>query len=215
MIGLIRVLTTEDPSIRDAHGKQITARYGLTVKSVCIPDQPRGIYDEQSERVATPKVLELAARLEAGGAEAIIISCAADPALQEARRLLKIPVIGAGSAAAGVALTLGERVGVLNLVESTPDAVRSVLGGHLVGEARPAGVRDTTDLLAPSSQEAAAEAARRLVKEKGADVIVLACTGYATVRMADRLRPLLGIPVVDPVDAAGAVAWIATRGKRP
>lgn len=214
MIGIVRVLTTEDADVLAAHGRQIEARYGVPTRTVCIPDQPRGIYDEETERQAVPKILEAVRRLADEGVGAIFISCAADPAVREARSLVRIPVVGAGSAAAGVALALGERVGVLNLTEATPGPVRAILGPRLVGEAAPEGVRDATDLLGEAGQRAALQAAERLVRTSGADAVLLACTGYATVGMAARLRERLGVQVVDPVDAGGAVAVAALVGRR-
>jgi len=211
MIGIVRVLTTDDAEVLAAHGRRLEAKFGVSTRTLCIPDQPRGIYDEESERRAVPKILEVVKRLVGEGAEAIFISCAADPALSEARALVRIPVVGAGSAAAGVALALGERVGVLNLTEATPGPVRRILGSRLVGEAAPEGVRDTTDLLRESGQKAAYEAAEQLVRTSKADVILLACTGYATVGMAERLRRHLGVQTVDPVEAGGAVAVAALK----
>lgn len=213
MIGIVRVLTTDDPEVLSAHGRRIERRYGVPTRTLCIPDQPRGIYDAESERQAVPKILEVVKRLADEGAQAILISCAADPAVREARSLVRVPVVGAGSAAAGVALALGERVGVLNLTEATPGPVRGILGERLAGEAAPEGVRDTTDLLREEGQRAALEAARRLVRATGADVILLACTGYTTVDMAGRLRRQLGVQVVDPVDAGAAVAVAALGGR--
>ena len=214
MIGIVRVLTTDDPEVLSAHGRRIEQRYAVPTRTLCIPDQPRGIYDAESERQAVPKILELVRRLAGEGVQAILISCVADPAVREARSLVRVPVVGAGSAAAGMALALGERVGVLNLTEATPGPVRVILGQRLVGEEAPEGVRDTTDLLREEGQKAALEAARRLVRTTGAEVILLACTGYTTVDMASRLRTELGVQVVDPVDAGGAVAVAALGGRQ-
>ncbi len=211
MIGIVRVLTTDDPEVLAAHGRQIEARYGVSTRTLCIPSQPEGIHDEATEREAIPKVLDTVKRLASDGAQAVIISCAADPGLDRARALVTVPVIGAGSAAAAVALALGGKVAALNLNGLTPRAVREVLGSRLVGEAAatsPDG--NARDLLRPSGQETAARVAEELMARTGADVLVLACTGYATIGLADRLRERLGRPVVDPVDAAGAVAVAAS-----
>ncbi|KYH31423.1 aspartate/glutamate racemase family protein [Neomoorella mulderi] len=205
MLAVIRVLTTQDENLLNAHGRIITAKYGLPTRSYCIPDQPEGIYNEETERIAVPKIVRLARQAEEEGAKAIFISCAADPALQEVRAECKIPVIGAGSAAAAVALALGRRIGVLNLTEATPAAVAAVLGAHMVAEARPEGVKNTRNLLTPAGKEKAVKAAGELVS-KGADVIVFACTGYSTIGLAGELRGRLGVRIVDAVEAGGVVA---------
>ncbi|MGC8974659.1 MAG: aspartate/glutamate racemase family protein [Thermoprotei archaeon] len=203
-IGLIRVLTLKDKELLNLHGRIIESAFPeLRVFSRCIEDQPKGIYDRESEEVAKPKVLRLAKEFEKDGVDAVVISCAADPAVREARKELRIPVVGAGSAAASLALAYGERVGVLNLTEDTPEVVRRVLGPHLVAEGRPEGVKNTLDLMTEWGRRAAEEALKNLLKHD-VDVIVLACTGYSTIGFARTAEVIAGVPVVDPVIAAGA-----------
>lgn len=208
--GVIRVLTTQDPELLAAHGRILEQEYGLSTVNRCIPDQPKGIYDDESERIAIPKIIRLARELASEGVDAIVVSCAADPAVADLRSELQIPVIGAGSALAAVALALADRVGVLNLNEDAPGPVRRMLGDRFVGQDAPEGVRTSPDLLTEWGQMAALEAARRLAR-LGAGALALACTGYATIGMAQTLRTQLGINAVDPVRAAGLVAWYATR----
>ncbi len=207
-VGVIRVLTTEDPDFLAAHGRIIERRFGLTTINRCIPDQWKGIYDDETEAIAVPKIIQLGKELAREGVDAIVVSCAADPAVSELRAELKIPVIGAGSAASAVALSLADRVGVLNLTETAPGPVRRILGDRFVGEDSPEGVKNSPDLLTDWGQKAALEAAGRL-KESGAGALVLACTGYATIGMANELRKRMGMLAVDPVVAAGLIAWHA------
>jgi len=207
-VGIVRVLTTTDPDLLRAHGRQIESHFGLPTRSVCIPDQPHGIHDEETERLAVPKIIHAARGLAAEGASAILISCAADPAVEQLRAELQIPVIGAGSALACVARGLADRVGVLNLTEGAPGPVRRVLGDAFVGEDSPEGVTNTLDLMTARGTEAALEAARRLMRS-GARALALACTGYATIGMAAQVTRHLGIVAVDPVDAAGLLCWYA------
>lgn len=211
VIGLIRVVTLTNEELLNTHGKIIERTFpGLRVVSKCIEDQPAGIYDKETEEMAKPKILRLAKEFEKQGVEAVIVSCAADPAVTEARQELKIPVIGAGSAAASLALSLGKRIGVLNLTEETPEVIRRILGNHLVAEAKPRNVKSTLDLLTNWGREAAKEALTVLLK-KGIDVIVLGCTGYSTIGFAKVAEEISGIRVVDPVVAAGAVAFTVIR----
>lgn len=209
-VGVIRVLTTDDQEFLAAHGRIIEREYGLSTLNRCIPDQPKGIYDDETERIAIPKIIQLGHELAAGGAAAIVISCAADPAVAELRSELKIPVIGAGSAASAVALSLAERIGILNLTEGAPGPVRALLGQRLVGEASPKGVKNSPELLTDWGRDAAIEAAGTLARS-GAGALVLACTGYATIGMANLLRKRMGILAVDPVRAAGLMAWYALK----
>ncbi|MCX8184559.1 MAG: aspartate/glutamate racemase family protein [Sulfolobales archaeon] len=213
VIGLIRVITIRDEELLNLHGKIVESAFPeLRVISRSIEDQPMGIYDRESEEVAKPKIIKLAKELEREGVEAVIVSCAADPAVRESRKLLRIPVVGAGSAAASLALTYGDRVGVLNLAEETPEVVRDILGKHLVAEAKPEGVRNTLDLMTGWGIEAARKILEELLK-RDVDVILLACTGYSTIGFSRVAERLAGVPVVDPVIAAGAVTLGMLRQK--
>ncbi|MFD2879361.1 hypothetical protein ACFTAO_30685 [Paenibacillus rhizoplanae] len=57
MLGIIRVITLQESSAIQLHGDLIERRYGLPVISRCIPDQPRGVYDAQTEAESIPKKL--------------------------------------------------------------------------------------------------------------------------------------------------------------
>lgn len=208
-IGLIRVITLEAPELLNRHGRIIEEHFpDLTVVSRSIPDQPKGIYDDETEEIAIPKIVELGRALAAEGVDAVAISCAADPAVDELRKELSIPVIGAGSAVAGLALGMGSAIGALGITESTPPRPKKVLGSHLVGEARPTGVANTLGLLEKEGQDNAVAAARELV-DSGATHIVLVCTGYSTIGLAPALAEATGVPVLDPVVALGEMVRYA------
>ncbi len=208
LIGLIRVVTFDDPELAGLHGRLLEKHYPeFRVVSRCIPDQPKGIYDDETEALAVPKIVELGARMEReDGIAALVVSCAADPGVAELRRLLKIPVIGAGTAAAALALAYSGRVATLGITEGTPERMRRALGPALVGETRPDGVFNTLDLMKETGKKAAVRACVDLVNSSKAGIVALACTGFATIGLADELEKASGVPVLDPVVAAGAVA---------
>lgn len=85
-----------------------------------------------------------------------------------------------------------------------------ILGERLLANLVPDGVRDTRDLNTPAGQHAAVTAARRL-REEGAAVIALACTGFSTIGLAPQLERAVGIPVLDPVtcEAQALLALLA------
>ena len=214
IVGLIRVVTLTGEGLLNLHGRIIEEHFPeLRVVSRCIWDQPRGIYDRESEEVAKPKIMKLARDFEESGVDAIIVSCADDPAVDEARRTLKIPVIGAGSAAAALALVYGRRIGVLNLTEETPEIMRRILGQHLVADDRPEGVRNTLDLMTDWGRRAAEETLRRLVK-RDVDVVVLGCTGYSTIGFISIAKEIASVPIIDPVIAAGAATLHILKYRR-
>lgn len=210
-IGIIRALTTSDRRLLNSHGKLLRETFGFEVTSRCIPDQPSGVYNEESLQLAVPKVVELALEL-AGDVDALIISCAADPGLAEVRSLVDIPVIGAGSAAAAAALAFGGRVGVLGLKHSVPGPISEVLGDRMLLIDGPESVETPEGFLMPTGIFDALAAAHMLV-DAGADVILEASTGLTSIGMAAVLRRRLGIPVIDPVMAAGAMLLSAVGAR--
>lgn len=96
-IGLIRVLTTDDEALLRLHGKRIMEYFpAFEVVSACIPDQPNGVHDDETEALAVPKVIALGKQMQQEGAEAVIVSCAGDPGVAGLAEVLTVPVIGAG-----------------------------------------------------------------------------------------------------------------------
>ena len=71
---------------------------------------------------------------------------------------------------------------------------------------RPDGVYSTLDLMTSKGRKSTVNMARKL-KEQGADVLALACTGMATIGIAKELEEAAGIPVIDPVMAEGLFAY--------
>lgn len=203
-IGLIRVLTLSDQKEIDRHGLIIEGVFpGLKVISRCIENYPKGLYDKTSEEEAKPKIISLTKELKKG-VEAIIVSCAADPAVKELKEIVNIPVIGAGESLAAVSRILGSSVGVITITNDVPDPVRRGLGKHYLTWKKVEGVESTLDL--KGTYQSTLNAARDLLKQ-GSDVIALACTGFSTIGVSPEIGKELGIPVVDPVLAAGSIAY--------
>lgn len=202
-VGLIRVLTTDDREILNEHGNIMKEQYGLSVISRCIPDQPHGVYDNQSHQVAIPKIVKLAqAMVLHDGVSAVTISCAAEPALEECRRVLKVPVIGAGSTGAHLASTLSKKIGVIGITQEVPISIQRILGDRLICSSVPDNVTKTTDLFRPELQENFLKECEAII-EKGASTILFACTGFSTLHLKEFISKKLdlNIPVIDLVTA--------------
>lgn len=204
MLAVIRVITLKDEAQLKFHENIIKHYYHGKIRSYCIPNQPFGIYDDASELHAIPQIVDVAKQAEKDGAKAIVISCAADPALEEVRNNVKVPVLGAGTCAASMAAAIGRKVGVLNLSGATPKNIRNILGDKLTGERVPKGVCNTTDLNTAEGRQAAATELQELAQES--DVILLACTGYTTIGLAKALRSEYSIPIIDAIEACGSMA---------
>lgn len=208
-IGLIRVLTTQDQELLQLHGRMIESCFpALSVESRCIADQDEGIHDEASHAKALPKVLALARAFAAEKVDAVYISCAGDPGVRILQRELAVPVIGAGTATAHAAGAYGVPVGVLGITDDVPEEIAKVLGERIVGSLRPPQLHTTLDLFRPDAMDALAEAGRAL-KSKGAKLLLLACTGLATIGAAPELSRRVGLPALDPLRCAAACLWSA------
>ena len=119
-MGLIRVLSTDDPELLNRHGRLLREFIGdpeLTVVSRCIQGHPEGLWNSEEEQKALPKIVRLGQEMEGQDeVAALLVSCVADPGVPELREAVDVPVIGAGSASAAMALALGRSVGALSIV---------------------------------------------------------------------------------------------------
>ncbi|MFC3419056.1 aspartate/glutamate racemase family protein [Salinicoccus hispanicus] len=212
-VGIIRVFTTEDQKILHAHGNKIEKLYNLGCINRCITDQPKGIYDVESEHEAIPKIVELAKEMEEKHAvDGIAISCAADPGLELVRQAVSIPVVGAGSCAAHMAKTISNKIGVLTIANEVPAPMIEIMGDSLVSWRKPEDVNNTADLLKEEAKEKSMSSAKELIND-GAEIIVFACTGYVTIGFGEMIEDQLGIPVIDPVEAEGNMLSFILRGE--
>lgn len=213
-VGVIRVLTSDDPEFVGMHGRVIEEHYpGIRCVSKCIPDQPEGIHSHELEQIAVPKIVETAKSFE--DVDMIIVSCADDPGVPEVRKALPgIPVTGGGETTAALSLRYGDKVAVLGIVDYAPKAyLRMIAPDKLVAVGRPEGVNSTLDLMTPEGRESCFRKGREL-KEMGAEVIALGCTGLTTIGIAQDLEKELGIPVIDPVLAEGLFAYFEAVRKQ-
>lgn len=202
-VGVIRVLTTNDLDSMNYHGKLLEQYYPMfSVESRCIPDQEEGIHDAYTLSKGAPKVVALANQMWEEGFEAIIVSCAEDPGVEEAKKILPIPIVGAGESTAALALFFGNRPAALGITAELPKVFERFFGDSLVDSARGKGVTSTLDLVTKAGYAATVDEARRQ-KEMGANVIALSCTGMSTIGIAPSLEHELEIPVLDPIMCAG------------
>lgn len=214
-VGLVRVMTLEEQELVNRQGTLIESLFpSMKVTSRCIENQPRGIYDAETERIAEPKIINVAKELEKGGAEVVIISCATDPALGMARDELKVPVIGAGSATAAVALSLGQNIGVIGIGEGVPEAMAEILRDRLASYEEIEEVKTALDLQLEGAKEQVLQAARNLVARSRIEVIAFGCAGLSTLDVDDPIEKEFGVYAVNPVIASGIQALYGLMRKR-
>lgn len=204
-IGLIRVLTIEEEELLNRHGRILMEKFPmLDVESKCIPDQYEGIHSHELEKIAVPKIVELAKTFK--DKDMILVSCADDPGVAEVRAALPgMPVTGGGETAAALASKYGEKIAVLGIVDYAPKAYLRMLPEKLLAVGKPDGVDSTLDLMTPEGRASCIRKAVEL-KELGAEVIALGCTGLTTIGIAKEIEEATGLTVIDPVLAQGVFA---------
>lgn len=171
------------------------------------PDGPPGIESQADVDLAAVQVARIVAT-NANRADAFVIACYSDPGLHASREATAKPVFGIAECGMLQAMALGERFGVIAILEkSIPRHMRYIralgLESRLAAErALGLGVVELSDEGRTYDRLKRTGAALR--DEDGAKVVVLGCAGMARYRA--RLEADLGIPVVDPTQAAVTAA---------
>ena len=175
---------------------------------VTCDEGPPGIVTQVDFDDATQRIAARAARRFDGDFQAVIIACFSDPGLQAARSHCDLPIIGLGDAGMRRALQLGTRVGVVAVADATIPR-HLAYWKHLGIAERVVGERALNLTVAASGDAAQAfgrmqTAALLLRDELHADVILLGCAGMSALR--EQLQQAIGIPVIDPCEAAATSA---------
>ena len=180
---------------------------GTPITCLTLAEGPPGIESQAQADETIAPMLRLAASLEAEAA-GFVIACFGDPGVHALRDRTAKPVLGIQEAAVATALTLGQRFGIIAILPaSIPRHLRS-LGAmgvldRLAGDrALGLGVAELAD---PAiTQTRLIDTGRALRDQDGAEVLILGCAGMARYRAV--LEQMLQIPVIDPCQAAVAMA---------
>jgi len=185
---------------------------GPQIESITNPDGPPGIESQQHVDQVSAHICNIIQARD-NDAGAFVIACFSDPGMFAAREVTAKPVFGIAESGILSALSLGNRFGVVAILpQSIPRHIRYIrslgLESRLAGDfAIGLGVTELADEDRTFSRMARVSEALR--DEKGADVLVMGCAGMARYRAP--LEDKLGIAVVDPVQAAVAMAIPAIR----
>jgi len=180
---------------------------GPAIECLTLAEGPPGIESQSdADNVIAPLCNTIRAR--DADAAAFVVACFSDPGLHSARDVTRKPVLGIAECGILSALTLGQRFGIIAiLAKSVPRHLRYVgamgLTGRLAGDL-PIGLGVTELAQEEVTLKRMIETGALLRDDKGADVLVMGCAGMARYR--GRLQAALGIPVVEPTQAAVAMA---------
>jgi allantoin racemase len=175
------------------------------IECVTLKEGPPGIETQQH---VDSVVFPLIEKIRSSDASAYVIACYSDPGLHASREATRKPVLGISECGILTALTLGQKFGVIAILQkSIPRHLRymGALGvmDRLAGEL-PVGlpVAELSDEKKTFGRMV--EVGKKLRDEHGADVIVMGCAGMARYRKP--LQQAVGIPVVEPTQAAVTMA---------
>lgn len=180
---------------------------GPFIQCVTLECGPAAIESDQDVARAAPLVGAFVNENE-NTADAFVIACFSDPGLVLARGSSRVPVFGMAESGYMTALTRGSRFGVISILESSIPRHRRYIRAlgiesRLAGDmALGLGVGELSPSRALS--EKLESVSKALIRRHAADVLVLGCAALATYR-AD-LERVVGVPVVEPVQAAVAMA---------
>ena len=180
---------------------------GPEIECVTLKEGPPGIETQQHVDGAVAPLLDLVSSKEKQYA-AFVIACYSDPGLHSVREATKKPVLGISECGILTALTLGHKFGVIAILkQSIPRHLRYVgalgLTERLAGEL-PIGLGVTELSDETKTFGRMVEVGQTLRDQHGANVVVMGCAGMARYRKP--LQDKIGIPVVEPTQAAVAMA---------
>ncbi len=176
---------------------------GPVIDVASLPECPPAIYSWRDWHAA---VEPLCRRIEQDQADAYVVACASDPGIEAARALTSKPVLGVFRSAVAVALALGERFGVIAIVDASQGrhlaALRAMgVDSRLAAEVALNVSMDT--LLEPNTVRARLIEAALSSVRAGAQSVILGCTGMAHHKNA--IAAAVGVPVIEPCQAAIAL----------
>jgi allantoin racemase len=185
---------------------------GPQFECVTLAEGPPGIQTQRDVDGVIAPLCRLIASRESD-CDAFVIACYSDPGLHSAREVTRKPVLGISECGVLTALTMGQRFGVI-----------AILAGSIPRHLRYLGAMGVTDRLAAElpvglqvteladtgrTRERLIATGRTLVQMHGAHVVVMGCAGMAQYRR--ELEDAIGVPVVEPTQAAAGMALARVR----
>jgi len=204
-LGLLNPNTSDRHTVSMCAVAEAALPGGCRVVAATAPRGPSSIESAADSAVAAAEVVALMRAHQ--GLDAYLIGCFGDPGLDAARELTGAPVVGAGEASCLAAALVARRFAVVTTlprgVPGIEDGLeRRGLRSRCVGVVpldipvaeQGADHGDTTDAIVRAGEE--------LVRERGAEALVLACGAMAEV--AETVQAAVGVPVCEGV-AFGAL----------
>ena len=182
---------------------------GFTVETM--PDGPPAIATWADWHAAAGPLLRRVQAAEAAGPPAAyVIACVSDPAIDVLRSATPRPVFGALRSGIAAALARADRFGLVAFVAASVPRHRRVLQAMGVEHRCTASLPLDLPMDALTHPDACRPrllAVARALQAGGAEAVILGCAGMARHRRF--LQDAIGLPVIEPVQAAAAQAMLA------
>jgi allantoin racemase len=185
---------------------------GCEVLAVTARRGPTAIESAADSAVAAAEVVELMRATP--GLDAYVIACFGDPGLDAARELTDAPVVGIGASAYWAAAMVAKRFAIITTLPRGIPALEEALEAQGL-RSRCVAVTALGIPVAeqgggfPATTEAIVAAAHRMVDDRGAEALILACGGMADI--ATVVQAAVGVPVCDGVSFGALTAYSLWR----
>lgn len=167
------------------------------IKVVSLKKGPTSIETFFDEAYAAPEILKIIEKSK--NFDAIVINCFGDPALFAARDMTDILVLGAGETSMTIASLLGEKFGVISVLRNSRAQIEMATRRIGISErlAYATGIKVPVLNLEKENEvmEIIIDEAKKAI-EKGAEVIILGCTGMFF--LAKDIQKKLDVPIIEP-----------------
>lgn len=175
---------------------------------------PAIISSRSENAIALAEMLRLAASHQEG-CDVLMLGVSIDTGLQALREMLDIPVVGMAEAALLTASMLGGKIGCLTLGAAMVPVYEELTASYglasRVSKWRAIEVPSAFKVTDadPEVERALIQASKQLVQQDGSDVIILC--GAVLAGYARQVAAAVGVPVVDPAQAAALQALTLAR----
>src|SRR5688572_1670344 len=180
---------------------------GPQIEVATLKEGPPGIETQQHVDGVVGPLTKMVRSVD-GQYDAFVIACYSDPGLHSLREATRKPVLGISECGILTALTLGQKFGVIAILEKSIARHLRYMGALGVMERLAAELPVGLGVLELSDEQKTfgrmVEVGRALRETHAADVIVMGCAGMARYRKP--LQDAVDIPVVEPTQAAVAMA---------
>src|SRR5437762_9200035 len=191
----------------DAACEPLRIAGGPAIETATLREGPPGIETQQHVDGLVAPLVSFVREKEKQYA-AFVIACYSDPGLHSVREVTKKPVLGIAECGILTALTLGQKFGVIAILQQSIARHLRYLGALGVMDRFAAelpvglGIAELADERRTFARMV--EVGKALRQQHGADVVVMGCAGMARHRKP--LQDAIGAPVVEPTQAAVAMA---------